>query len=309
LCEINMDDGAGRGLRFVAALFAACMVSACGGGGGGAGAPGFGSGTPPPAGAGKYALRFIGTGLNDIDRVKIPLSATTPANVGASDFTIEFWIKGLAADNTAAGCNTGNNGWINGNIVIDRDVFGAGDFGDFGISLFSGRVAFGVSRGNGGATLCGNINVLDGNWHHVAVTRQRATGRMQIFVDGALDRELVNDVNTSLDVSYRVGRTTSYPNSDPFLVFGAEKHDAGAAFPSFRGLLDEVRISNNLRYLGTTIRPIAPFVPDGNTMALYHFDEGSGTTIGDSAAGAASPGVLRVGGANNGPQWVTDTPF
>lgn len=64
-----------------------------------------------------------------------------------------------------------------------------------------------------------------------------------------------------------------------------------------------------LRYTGLFPRPIAPFVPDGNTTALYHFDEGSGTVIGDSAAGATSPGVLRVGGASNGPRWVSDTPF
>lgn len=289
-----------------AVLFAACLIAACGGGSGG-GLPGVNN--PPPPSASKSALRFFGIGLADIDRVKIPLAATTNVNVGATDFTVEFWIKGNLADNTATGCNTGNGGWITGNIVIDRDVFGTGDFGDYGISLFAGRVAFGVARGNGGATICGTRIVLDGQWHHVAVTRQRATGQMQLFVDGALDAQLPSSTATSLDVSYNAARATAYPNSDPFLVFGAEKHDAGAAFPSYRGLLDEVRVSNILRYAAQFPRPIAPFVADGNTMALYHFDEGSGTTIGDSSTGASSPGILRVGGASNGPQWVTDTPF
>lgn len=301
-------------MKVTASLFLASLalgLSACGGDGGGGGfKPSVGSPTPPPAT--QYALRFFGTGTGDIDRVKVPLSATTTANIGATDFTVEFWIKGTLADNTAAGCSTGNAGWINGNVVIDRDVFGAGDFGDFGdfgIALYNGRVAFGVSRGSGGATLCGTRNVLDSNWHHVAVTRQLMTGRMQLFVDGTLDIELANNVNTSGDVSYKIGRATQYPGSDPFLVFGAEKHDAGAAFPSFRGSLDEVRLSNVLRYGGSFPRPIAPFVEDGSTMALYHFDEGRGTVTGDSAAGNTSPGVLRVGSVNNGPQWVTDTPF
>ena len=33
-------------------------------------------------------------------------------------------------------------------------------------------------------------------------------------------------------------------------MLGAEKHDAGAEFPSFSGWLDELRISNNVRYGG-----------------------------------------------------------
>ena len=301
-----MSESRWRGLCVSAALFAACVLAACGGGSGG-GLPGIGN--PPPPTVTNYALRFFGTGVNDIDRVKIPLSPSTAVNVGATDFTVEFWIRGSTADNPATGCTTGGNGWTFGNIVIDRDVYGNGDFGDFGISLFAGRVAFGILRGSAGATLCGVRNVLDNQWHHVAVTRQLTTGQMRIFVDGVLDAQIVNNVNTSGNVSYRIGRMTAYPNSDPFLVFGAEKHDAGALYPSFRGLLDEVRVSNVLRYTGLFPRPTGPFVPDFSTMALYHFDEGSGTAIGDSAASATSPGVLRVGGANSGPQWVTDTPF
>ncbi len=283
------------------------LLSACGGGASG-GNSNLGFSPPDPLPTTKSALQFFGTGLADIDRVKIPLSGTTAANVGATDFTIEFWIKGAAADNAATGCTTGANAWRNGNVVVDRDTQGAGDFGDFGVSLFDGRVAFGVARGTAGVTLCGVTPVLNGQWHHIAVTRQRATGQMQLFVDGSLDAQVLN-ANASLDVHYNTARTTLYPNSDPFLVLGAEKHDAGAAFPSFRGLLDEVRVSNSLRYLGLFSRPIAPFVADGNTAALYHFDEGSGLAVGDSATGASSPGTLRVGGVNNGPQWVTDTPF
>ncbi len=284
------------------------LLSACGGSGSSS-HNNLGLGTPNPQPTTKSALQFFGTGLADIDRVKIPLSSTTTANVGATDFAIEFWIKGAVADNTATGCATGTDAWRNGNVVIDRDTHGAGDFGDFGVSLFNGRVAFGVARGAFGATICGTRNVLDGIWHHVAVTRQIGTGQLQLYVDGTLDMQLPAGTNTSGNVSYNTARTTSVPNSDPFLVLGAEKHDSGATFPSFRGVLDELRISNTLRYAGSFSRPIAPFTADGNTVALYHFDEGSGLTANDSAPGATSPGTLRVGGANNGPQWVTDTPF
>jgi len=127
---------------------------------------------------------------------------------------------------------------------------------------------------------------------------------MQIFVDGQLD---ASGAGPTGDISYRNGRSTAYPNSDPFLVFGAEKHDAGSDYPSYSGLLDDIRISNVVRYTGAFTRPTTPHAVDGSTVALYRFDEGSGTTIIDEAGG--SPGERRFGGSPAGPVYVTDTPF
>ena len=262
---------------------------------------------PTTAPVPKSSLRFFGTGSGQIDRVKIPLNAGTQANVGATDFTIEVWIKGSTADNGAGdSCRTGEAAWINGNIFIDRDVFNAGDYGDYGLSLFAGKVAFGATRDTAGATICGATNVLDGAWHHVAVTRQQDTGRLQLYVDGRLDAETATSGATG-DISYRVGRSTGYPDSDPYLVLAAEKHDAGSSFPSFDGYLDELRLSTTIRYAADFARPTAPFNADAGTAALYHFDEASGTTLGDTIG--TSPGQLAVGGPDNGPQWVTDSPF
>jgi len=251
------------------------------------------------------SLRFFGTGSGDVDRVKIALNSSTAVNVGAGDFTIEFWIKGSTVNNPATGCSTANDHWINGHVAIDRDVYGGGDYGDYGISLLGGRVAFGVSNGGSGGTVCGVANVLDGAWHHVAVTRQASNGRLTIWVDGALDAQLASSAATG-DVSYRVGRSTPHP-ADPFLVFGAEKHDAGSEYPSFNGWLDEVRVSTGLRYTAAFTRPTARFTVDASTAALYHFDEGTGLTMGDAAG--TSPGQRRVHTGTGGPQWSTDVPF
>ncbi|MGC9040097.1 MAG: LamG domain-containing protein, partial [Roseiflexus sp.] len=46
---------------------------------------------------------------------------------------------------------------------------------------------------------------------------------------------------------------------------------------------------------------------DGQTVALYRFDEGSGTTISDATGG--SPGVRQFGGSPAGPVYVADIPF
>ena len=265
----------------------------------------FSVGNTPGSG---YALRFYGNGTGDIDRVKIRIdNPERPADIGATDFTLEFWMKAIAAENASASCSSGDDGWIWGNTIFDRDVSGAGDFGDFGISLAGGRIAFGVNNEGSGAGICTTQNVADGVWHHIAVTRSRSTGQLRIFVDGLLDADGPGPLG---DLSYRNGRPTSAPN-DPYLVIGAEKHDAGRAWPAYSGWIDEVRLSNLLRYTAAFPRPSAPFTTDPNTVALYHFDEGGGNLIADSsgAPGGPSDGLRSFGGTPQGPDWVTDTPF
>lgn len=254
-----------------------------------------------------FSLRFYGHGVAapDLDRVKIPLQTNRPVDVGGS-FTVEFWMKAATSNNLGT-VTSGNDGWITGNIILDRDVYGDGDYGDWGISLGNGRLAFGVNNGTSGQTIVGTNLVANQQWRHVAFTRNGTNGQLRIFVDGVLDAQGAGPTG---DLSYRDGRATSWPNSDPFLVLGAEKHDAGAEYPSYNGWLDELRISTGLRYTTNFARPTAPFTPDAQTGALYHFDEGTGDVIGDAAPGGLSPGERRFGGGGQpGPEWSTDTPF
>ena len=247
--------------------------------------------------------------MGDIDRVKIPIDAPeVPADIGASDFTVELWLKPAPGENAAGNCSAGNDNWIVGNIFIDRDVYGAGDLGDYGLSLFANAVAFGVANQSSGTGICGAAVLSDGNWHHIAATRQAATGELRLYIDGALAGQGSGPTG---NVSYADGRSTSYPSSDPFLVIGAEKHDAGQSYPSFAGWIDELRLSTVVRYSKAFSPQLVPFVSDDNTAALYHFDEGSSTTVGDSSAapGGPSNGTRMVGGNPSGPLWSSDTPF
>ncbi|MBI5302388.1 MAG: LamG domain-containing protein [Chloroflexi bacterium] len=274
------------------------------------------SARPSHAQGTNYSLRFYGHGVGDIDRVKIPIDPQVPADVGAGDLTFEFWMKANAGENAGTASCGANDGWITANIIFDRDVFNSGDYGDYGIALGSGRIAFGANNGSSGTTVCGNTTVANGIWHHIAVTRN-SSGTIRLYVDGSLD--IAAPVNGPTgNLSYRDGRTTSFPNSDPFLVIGAEKHDAGSQYPSFKGWVDEVRISNSIRYSANFTRPGAPFTTDANTMALYHFDEGpaglcaTNQTILDSsgASGGPSNGTCKPGGsAPAGPVYTTDIPF
>jgi len=267
-------------------------------------------------------LRFFGNGVAspDNDRIKIQIDEVAnsnpgpPADVGATDFTIEFWMNAASADNTASAITCGaNNNWINGNIIIDRDRYNQP--ARYGLSIQGGNFAFGVSgESSGEITICGDDDVLDSNWHHIAVMRRASDGFVWLYVDGVLD---ASGDGPDGDVSYPDAGTPcsdccgggNCNNSDPFIVIGAEKHDAGESFPSYNGYFDELRISTTLRYTANFAVPSSRFVTDGNTAALYHFDEGTGTTINDvsGASGGPSNGVMNVGGSPSGPTWNTST--
>ena len=260
----------------------------------------------PVAGFGASSLRFRGNRSGDFDRVKILIDDSAAsgtgarADVGASDFTIEFWMKASAADNTAGPVACGASAaWVNGNVVVDRGRSGPGR--GFGVSIAGGRIVFGVSgEETGDLTICGSRDVIDAAWHHVAVTRESATGRMEIFVDGLADAQ---GDGPSGDVSYPDDAAAGEPD-DPYLVFGAGKHEV-AGSPSYSGFLDEIRVSSLRRYSGPFARPRSPFTPDAGTVALYHLDEGVGDFLADSsgADGGAAHGQRLFGGSPAGPDW------
>lgn len=256
----------------------------------------------PPTAASAGSLRFFGTGSGDADRVKIPLDAPhRELDVGGA-FTIEFWMRARPGENPAGPCTYGNDNWITGHVIVDRDVYGPGDAGDYGVSLFADGVAFGAAVGGSGAGICGGGDLHDDAWHHVAAVRD-AGGGLTLWVNGQLADSAPGPAG---DLSYRDGRATAWPASDPYLVLAAEKHDAGAAYPSFSGWLDELRLSSVARYASPFVPARAPFVPDGATTALYHFDEGAGDTLRDVAGSHPDHGVLRYGGSPAGPMWSSD---
>ncbi len=258
----------------------------------------------------EYALRFYGTGVGPPggqDRVKIRIdNPATVLDVGG-DFTIDFWMRCEAAlNNGTVSVDTSQGiGWITGNVVVDRDIYGPAQRGDFGISIGqsgSARVlCFGVTTNNAGLSIVGTNNVADNTWKHVAVTRVASSGLMRIYVDGRLDASGYGPIG---DISYLDNRATSYTNSDPFLVLAAEKHDAGSEYPSYNGFLDEFRvwtqalsqaqISNVFREVIATNTP--------GLVAYYRFEEGSGTNLFDST-GLSPVGRLIAGVTNNG-QWM-----
>ena len=268
--------------------------------------PGTGRADPPQG-----SIRFLGSGTDDADRVKVRVAKPSTAADVSSSFTLEWWMRAAAADNPTGTptCGAGVYGWITGHVIVDRDryPYSGTDGKDFGVSIASdGSVAFGIETTQARRhTVCTTgVDVLDGTWHHVAAQRR---GRyLEIYVDGV---RRASELGPKGSVRYPGTAANPRPN-DPFLVLGAEKHDIGPAYPSYAGRMDEFRMSNLARYTGTSFTvPGAPFTPDAATVLLFHFDAAPGPCTGTvpDAAGVRD-GQCSYGGLG-GPLYVTDSPF
>ena len=116
---------------------------------------------------GTQAAQFNGTTAY----VRIPRTIST-------NFSIACWVK----TNTPS---YGSGQWCNGKGLIDGYVSPTAN--DFGTAVVAGKVAFGV--GNPKTTLASTTSINNGAWHHVAATRDSATGQMRVYVDGGVEQQ------------------------------------------------------------------------------------------------------------------------
>ncbi|MBL8731239.1 MAG: DUF1553 domain-containing protein [Planctomycetes bacterium] len=114
-------------------------------------------------------------------------------------FSVTFWVR---ADRGGHG-PTGGTQWHQGLGLVDGEVPGVAR--DWGITWFAdGRVLAGV--GDPDTSIVSPPGYDDGEWHHVAFTRDRDSGRLALHLDGVLvgeatgNRELL-DAPASLAVA------------------------------------------------------------------------------------------------------------
>jgi hypothetical protein len=135
----------------------------------------------------------------------------------ADDFTISSWFR---TDRVAAGDDSDPR-WFLGSGIVDGEVPGIVD--DFGISMIgNGIVAAGI--GNPETFLNSAPGHNDGQWHHVALTRERASGTVVLYLDGV-------EVDRATSSTRRL-------DSPPQLAIGGMLPGGGP----FSGQIDEVRI-------------------------------------------------------------------
>ncbi len=75
----------------------------------------------------------------------------------------------------------------------------------------SGRI--GISAGNNAGAVSSTA-VNDGEWHHIALTRDAATGEVMVYVDGVLEDTYVGAKGTKALPDARIGMTYDYNGND-----------------------------------------------------------------------------------------------
>jgi len=244
-----------------------------------------------------------------------------PTDVGRTDFTIELWFKLDAGfELPLDACNNNPTNLFTGLFIVDRDMLGAGDHGDWVLTVFDGVIGFGAGLTTYGRAVCLQVAGWDpAAWTFVVATLEHgqggANGNVRLYAyqpapDIAWSEvSAPEDVPEGSDFSYDETRVETDARNAEVRLGGTKwiAERSGQCMDVCRGItghIDEIRMSNIARYeLGVEPVPLAPFEVDGDTAALYHFDEGTGDTAFDSAA-VPTDGEL-VGDAS----WSSETPF
>jgi len=199
---------------------------------------------------------------------------------GASNYTLEAWL------------------YISNEGDIDQyDIIFMRENG-FHVRLkLNLVVSFGIFRGGSDWSYYSSSDnaITVGQWNHIAVIRDTDPdpNTFKIFVNGS-------DVSSATRSGY------SMQSGGGDLYIGrretAERH--------LKGYVDEIRLKDNAEYPENlhSSTMSSPYSWDGNTAALFHFDEGSGTYVTSNEAGhQATLGTSSTGDAAE-PTWrVYDT--
>lgn len=102
-------------------------------------------------------------------------------------------------------------------------------------------------------------------WNHIAYTWDPEGGRRELFVNG---RSVLSKRGEPIKAA-----APGDPQRIPGRVWlGHSREICYGADESLHGRIDEVRISDGVRYTGDFTPAKQPFAPDASTRALFHFD-------------------------------------
>jgi hypothetical protein len=220
-----------------------------------------------PADAGNSAVEFFS---KPGDTVKAPDSDSL--DIDGKEFTMEAWVF-------APGTQTGNG---NEGIIINKED-------SYEMALRGGDDRFMFAIQAGAWDWFGGGKPTMNEWHHLAVTYD---GKItQGWIDGVAAPD-PTDRNT-LPITPQDGE------GSPFQI----GHRVCCGGVPFLGIIDEVRISDVVRYTKDFPIPKKEFTPDGNTRLLWHLNEGSGKEVYDTS------GNKNTGKFEGGPKWVEGAPI
>jgi hypothetical protein len=172
---------------------------------------------------GPGALSFTGDGAyNQTNQSAVQVSSNLVATLGTTS-TLTAWIN-----TTQIGSNTHSQA----PAITGVDQAGTTSDINWGTLNASGKI--GIYVGESGGVYSTNA-VNDGQWHHVAMTRDASTGLVQLYVDGVLNGSATLDTGTKAAQFYLIGALTDR-NSSGYVT--------GANY--FNGQIDEVRTYNHV---------------------------------------------------------------
>ena len=216
-----------------------------------------------------YAEKLgVGLDFDDVDD-RVQISPTPPLS---GSFSVMGWVR------TTAGSIRQIIGW--------GAASGISKYVDFSIGF--GKLRY-YSRNTNVNTdfIGGNIIVNDGNWHHIAFTKNGGTNQVSLYVDGVLDVQGISTVlfspmaNTTLGANYA---NNSYQGK-------------------FNGAMDELSVwSSEL-----SIAQIQDDMNNGtsaaaaNLEAYFDFEENGGTTVGDNSPNSHIGTMTNMDASND---WI-----
>ena len=190
----------------------------------------------------KFGKSSLEVGISDL-----VVSGNVPEQLEfeEGDFTIEMFIRvdeSTLQDNVIFSLNTSASNYFDFRLA-----------NQYGLA-FDANVAGSVTTVQGANTDIESQQFAKRKWAHVAVSRQLDEEKLYLFYNG----------NVIADASYTVSNHTVTSN----VQIGK----------TFKGYIDEVRVSDKARYTANFTPPTKRFRPDDDTVTLIHFDGKNGAT-------------------------------
>ena len=194
----------------------------------------------------------------------------TPAN---GSFTIEGWIKNPSFTDLQNDAIYKKSSFKLG-FKHDENIFPLPGHSTYSVLFWACSPATGgewcFARSGHVLSDCVGSYCPPQGWFHFAYVYNQATGKGSLFWNGRM-----------------LGADESIPNvsMEPIALHSATS-------------MDEFRISNSARYTATFTPASAPFECDGNTQALWHFNEIAGTTTFHDVCGTVDNMLVGYNGAH-----------
>lgn len=192
---------------------------------------------------------FDGTG----DYLLIDSTNSSSLNFGTGNFTLEFFARATVRDQFHTIIANNKSSWTAGSVTI---LGGSGS-----TSTTALRLAANSFNSGGAGIVYDNQAMTTGVWYHYAITRSGNDFTMYRDGTSVSTGTFSGSINLGEDGT-RIGYT---------------RWDGDVS--TWDGHIDEIRISNSVRYTTSFTPTTTPFTFDSNTLLLLHCDGTDATTV------------------------------